>query len=344
MHKFLNLKEHVEEMPRATSPLWARRLREFLKSKEGFVSEYTLRKYRREIGGTLEMLADAGLEADPKKIGEKEVQYLLKMWRMKGHHPNYIKWKLNHLGLILTFYRNDILKRLKLPLQEVERTHVRWLGEMEVERIWAAAESLGPQYEIRIHLGLDLLLRKVEMYRLKVSDFTRFGNGHGKIRVLGKGRMGGKEAIIPFHPDTDYYLTRYLEWREEQFARAEKSGLPIEEEARDAFLIWFRRDWGLGREHYTTMDNRLAKIAELARVRFSYHDLRRTGAKFYWLQGWPLVAIQHLLRHAKIETTIRYLGLKYDIVEEALWNRGARSPHNSQPLTTGNRISSIMRI
>ncbi|XOB63839.1 site-specific integrase (plasmid) [Campylobacterota bacterium DY0563] len=221
---------------------------------------------------------------------------------------------------------------------------MRWLSDGEVERIWAAAEQLGPEYEIRIHLGLDLCLRKVEMFRLKISDFWRAGNGHGKIRVLGKGRDGGKEAYIPFHPDTEYYLERYLNWREEQFRKAEERGLRIEEEARESLLIWYREDMGIGKEHYTTMDNRLTRISRLSGVRFSYHDLRRTGARFYWEQGWPLVAIQHLLRHEKIETTIRYLGLRYDIVEEALWAQRGRGAGRPLPLQVGKTNSVIFRI
>ncbi|GEM_PF-6942985 len=194
---------------------------------------------------------------------------------------------LNHLNLIMKYYGNNVMAKMRMHLRPQERTHVRWLSEEDIEKIRKAAEELCPQYEIRIHLGLDLLLRKIEMHRLNVGDFQRGRNGHGRIYVLGKGRYGGKPAVIPFHPDTEYYLDRYLDWREEQVAKAMNNG----EKIRDlqAFLIWYRPGIGIGREGYTTMDNKLAKIVERVNANlgtgeeliFSYHDLRRTGAKRY---------------------------------------------------------------
>jgi len=240
---------------------------------------------------------------------------------------------------------------MNLNIRTVERTKVRWFKPEETELIWAAAEQLGPQYEIRIHLGLDLLLRKKEMYNLKVEDIEFYGGGMGNIRILGKGRMGGKPADLPFHPDTEYYMKRYLAWREEQFAKAEREGRRIREEARDAFLIW-SNERGIGKEHYTVMDNRLLeierKMKELFPSRafhFSYHDLRRSGAaQYYWVHGWDLVEVQHLLRHEKLETTIAYLGLKYEIVQKAFWTherRRAGGPHNPLPIPTRNRLVSV---
>lgn len=309
------------------TPPWAQALEDYL--EEIAVSEYTRKKYRREIGRTLRMLAEAGLNAHPAEIGRKEIAYLYREWTAQGIHPNYLRWRLNHLNLILRHYGNDVMKRMRLVLRQVPRTKVRWFKPEQTELIWAAAEQLGPQYLIRIHLGLDLLLRKIEMWRLKVSDIEFEGNGMGTIRVLGKGRDGGKEALMPFHPDTEYYMKMYLEWREEQFTKAEKRGEKIRDDARDALLIWYRPGKGIGRENYTTMDNRLLEIERKMwemfpdrAFHFSYHDLRRSGAsQYYWIYGWDLVEVKEALRHEKIETTILYLGLKYEIVQNALWAR-----------------------
>jgi len=339
---FLSKKEHGHAMEPTTAP-WAPWLEKFLQDKEGEISNYTMRKYRREIGRTLRMLCEAGLNCNPAEIGRKEIAYLIRTWTEQGLSKNYRIWRLNHLNLILRFYGNEIMKKMHLRLKPGERMNVRWLTEVEMERIWAAAEQLGPQYEIRIHLGLDLLLRKIEMYRLKVTDFRGYGNGHGLIHVLGKGKDGGKEALIPYHPDTEYYLKRYLEWREEQMMKAERRGEPVKD--REAFLIWYRSGIGVAKEHYTTMDNRVAKISKLAGVKFSYHDLRRSGASFYyWIAGWDIVQVQHLLRHEKLETTIAYLGLKQAIIEQAMWAQtGRRGPHNPSAVQARNRLVSVMR-
>lgn len=291
------------------------------------------------------MLHAAGLETDPRKIGEKEIRYLRRIWQEQRLNQNYIRWRINHLGLLLRFYKNDILSRMRLNLKPVERSHVRWLSEEEAERLRAAAEALGPQYEIRIHLGLDLLLRKVEMYRLNMQDINW---EEQLLNVLGKGRDGGKPGEVPFHPYTEEIMKKYLDWREEQITRAERRGEPVKD--RDALLIWYRPGMGVDREHYTTMDNRMLKISKLAGVKCSYHDLRRTGAAhYYWLYGWDLVEVQHLLRHEKIETTIQYLGLKFEIVRKAMWTKmGRRSPHNSpaQPARNQparNRFVSVLQ-
>ncbi len=326
MNIFLSEETHGDGMSGPESPRWAQMLENYL--EEITVSEYTQKKYRREIGRTLKMLANAGLESDPSKIGKKEIAYLYRTWSREGIHPNYLIWRLNHLNLILRHYKNFVMSTMNLNLRPVERTKVRWFTPEQTELIWAAAEALGPQYEIRIHLGLDLLLRKIEMKRLKISDIDFDARPHGNIHVLGKGRNGGKPADLPFHPHTEYYMKKYLEWRE---------------------------DHGLGDQEYllnegmTTMDNRLLEIEKKMKemfpdkaFHFSYHDLRRSGAaQYYWVYGWDLVEVQHMLRHEKLETTIQYLGLKYEIVQKALWVRetktGPESPHNPPAIPSGIR-------
>lgn len=337
-------------MPGSTTPLWAHRLEQFLRSKRGIISDYSLRKYRREIRRILEMLDEANLSSDPKKIGEREIAYLMQQWKKERLNPNYIIWRLNHLNLILRYYNNNVLQRMRMHLRPQERVHVRWLSDREIEIIRKTAERMGPQYSIRVHLGLDLLLRKIEMYRLNITDFVKERGRHGRIYVLGKGRYGGKPSMIPFHPYTEYYLEDYIKWRKEMIFKAKECGEPIRDPS--AFLVWYRPGMGVGREGYTTMDNRLVSIMkemnkdlpEEEWVRFSYHDLRRTGARLYWEQGWNLVEIQHLLRHEKIETTITYLGLKFDIVENALWAQGERRPRTSSSPKAGNPDVSVIPI
>ena len=328
---------------------WAQMLENFLAEKA--VNPKTKQKYRWEIGRSLRMLEDAGLESNPAKIRKREIAYLYSIWTQGGINPNYLIWRLNHLNLVLRHYKNYIMDAMNLNLRPVERTRVRWFTPDQTELIWAAAEQLGPRYEVRIHLGLDLLLRKIEMQRLKVSDIDFHAKPHGNIHVLGKGRYGGKPVDMPFHPQTEYYLKKYLDWREEQIMKAELRGEKIREEARDALLIWYSHGKGIGRENYTTMDNRLLEIEKKMRemfpekaFHFSYHDLRRSGAsQDYWVYGWDLVEVKTLLRHEKIETTIRYLGLKYEIVQKALWVRetreGPEDPHLPPTPSSENRIS-----
>ena len=203
---------------------WISPLFFYPRGKYGFISDYTLRKYAREIANTLFELELESLEADPRKIGRQEIQYLLTIWKSREVQQNTIIWKLNHLNLILKYYNNEILRQLNLNLKPIERSHARWIPREIMDEIFEVAEELGPQYAIRIHLGYDLLLRKSEILRLKMRDFKFTSSEDGEIHVLGKGRHGGKPATLPFAPDTPRYLKPHLNWREILITKARRRG------------------------------------------------------------------------------------------------------------------------
>jgi integrase len=50
---------------------------------------------------------------------------------------------------------------------------------------------------IVVHLGLHIGFRRVEVLRLKVSDIKL-----GKMKLIGKGRQGGKPRTLTLHPQT----------------------------------------------------------------------------------------------------------------------------------------------
>jgi integrase len=69
-----------------------------------------------------------------------------------------------------------------------------------------------------VHCELDLGLRRIEVLRLRVSDFRP-----GRlctVRVLGKGRHGGKPREVHWHPDTAAELEGYLRLRDAVIAKA----------------------------------------------------------------------------------------------------------------------------
>ena len=332
-------------------PVWAKTLYAYLNDRCGLVSDYTIRKYARELAGTLSELDDDGLKSDPREIGRDEIKHLLGRWNNRDLHPNTIVWKMNHLNLLLKFYNNEILKKMRINLRPVERTNARWIKREIMDAIFDVAEELGPQYALRIHLGHDLLLRKSEMLKIKLSDIVVKSATDGEIRIIGKGKSGGKPAVIPFSPDTMRYLEPYLEWREKLITKAKKHGESIPKE--DWLFIWYRPGIGIGREGKTTADNRLAPIISEVRKRmnlsrlwrFGYHDLRRTGARRYWDDGMDILAIQALLRHESLETTIRYLRLKKEIVRLELARLGPRENRRapSGPMATfAERVYKIM--
>lgn len=67
--------------------------------------------------------------------------------------------------------------------------------------------------------------------------------------------------------------------------------------------------------YYTTMVNRWVTDIGLDKTQYGTHSLRRTKASLIYAKTKNLRAIQLLLGHAKLESTIEYLGVE---IEDAL--------------------------
>ena len=59
-----------------------------------------------------------------------------------------------------------------------------------------------------VHCELDLGMRRIELIRLKASDFS--SGRINSVHLLGKGRYGGKPRDINWHPQTIAVLEEYL--------------------------------------------------------------------------------------------------------------------------------------
>ena len=67
--------------------------------------------------------------------------------------------------------------------------------------------------------------------------------------------------------------------------------------------------------YYTTLVNRWVTDIGLDKTQYGTHSLRRTKASLIYAKTKNLRAIQLLLGHAKLESTIEYLGVE---IEDAL--------------------------
>ncbi|CAI2333516.1 tyrosine-type recombinase/integrase [Vibrio parahaemolyticus] len=67
--------------------------------------------------------------------------------------------------------------------------------------------------------------------------------------------------------------------------------------------------------YYTTLVNRWVTDIGLDKTQYGTHSLRRTKASLIYAKTKNLRAIQLLLGHAKLESTIEYLGFE---IEDAL--------------------------
>ena len=115
----------------------------------------------------------------------------------------------------------------------------------------------------------------------------------------------------------------------------QKTGRPVQfellEPARVSLVAWLERRGGgvdgfafpsrteparpISTRHYARLVDEWVTAIGLRRQDYGTHSLRRTKAALIYKQSGNLRAVQILLGHTKIETTVRYLGVE---VEDAL--------------------------
>ncbi|QLC21228.1 tyrosine-type recombinase/integrase [Parasphingopyxis sp. CP4] len=115
----------------------------------------------------------------------------------------------------------------------------------------------------------------------------------------------------------------------------QKTGRPVQFEitkpTRSALNSWFadrpvrpddfvfpsrvKRNRHLGTRQYARLVNRWVSAIGLKAADYGTHSLRRTKASIIYKQTGNLRAVQMLLGHSKIESTVRYLGVD---IEDAL--------------------------
>ncbi len=123
--------------------------------------------------------------------------------------------------------------------------------------------------------------------------------------------------------------------RERAIVIQQKTGRPVQfellEPARSSLLGWLERRGGslddfvfpsrtdrfnhISTRQYARLVDEWVTAVGLRREDYGTHSLRRTKAALIYKQTGNLRAVQILLGHTKIETTVRYLGVE---VEDAL--------------------------
>ena len=168
----------------------------------------------------------------------------------------------------------------RLPSGEPSRR--RWLTKEQLLQLYSKSEGLG-----RLLVALEGFngLRRVETLRLRVRDVLL---AEDCLRVLGKGRNGGKWRKIPLHPVVRELL--------ESQVRGKAQDNPVIPLSRSGADLALRRS--------VVCSGLLA-----AGTRVSHHDLRRTFGRLAHAAGMDLVQLKNLFGHASIEMTVHYIGL-----------------------------------
>jgi integrase len=162
-------------------------------------------------------------------------------------------------------------------------------------------EQLAALYRVargreRVLLALEGFngLRRVEVLRLRAQDIDF---GRQRLRVLGKGRNGGKWRTIPLFAETQRVLRPYSSGVDD-----DPMVIPLSRSGADLLLRRVSERAGF----------------PLLGLRVSHHDLRRTFGRLAHRAGMDLVQLKNLYGHSSLDQTVHYIGLDEDEMRAGL--------------------------
>jgi integrase len=146
------------------------------------------------------------------------------------------------------------------------------------------------------NLAIDSKLRGCDIVAVKVEDVAP--NGYTMDRATVRQKKTGRPVKFELTDQTRQAIDDYLK------AAGKKPG---------DFLFNGRRGFGqcmTTRQYARLLSEWIARIADPKL--FGTHSLRRTKATLIYRRTGNLRAVQLLLGHTKIESTVRYLGVEVD--------------------------------
>jgi integrase len=147
------------------------------------------------------------------------------------------------------------------------------------------------------NLAIDSKLRGCDVVALKVNDVA--SNGYAIDRATVRQKKTGRPVKFEITDQTRQAVDDYLK------AAGKKCG---------EFLFDGRRGIGqcMTTRQYARLVSEWVSSIGLDSKLFGTHSLRRTKATLIYRRAGNLRAVQLLLGHTKIESTVRYLGIEVD--------------------------------
>ena len=182
----------------------------------------------------------------------------------------------------------------------------------KLQEIWAVRIRLDPEHRIRdlamFNLAIDSKLRGCDLVRLKVSDVM-----HGRHAVA--------RALVVQHKTQQPVRFEITE----QTRDAVEAWVDHASLAKDSHLFTSRVPGSphLSTRQYGRIVKRWAAMIGRNPREYGTHSLRRTKATLVCRRTKNLRAVQLLLRHTKLESAVRYLGIEVDDALEISEQTGA---------------------
>jgi integrase len=169
------------------------------------------------------------------------------------------------------------------------------------KHVWSIRTKLQMERRVRelamFNLAIDSKLRACDVVAIKVDDVAP--SGYAIARATIRQRKTGRPVRFEVTEQTRQALDDYLK------ATGKKPG---------EFLFTGRRKprQSMTRRQYARLVAKWIAGIGLDPSRFGTHSLRRTKATLIYRRTGNLRAVQLLLGHTRIESTVRYLGIEVD--------------------------------
>lgn len=272
----------------------------------------TLEFYDSTCKAVYSIMIEAHCETMPWKLTEPDIKKILAYLDDNRYAIVTRKGYLHCLSTLCKFYDNRVIDSMRITWPYDNRPNVDWLDEDQIHKLLAIPKT--PIQEFSIHCMLQLGMRRIEVLRLRIKDL------HDKyITAWGKGPQGGKPRDIPYHPQTEAVLGRFLRYREGLIAEAKKRR-PATTVVPDQVVLWYKAGvlspydedgYGLDKVVIIPLRKKLG-------FHFSNHTLRRTFGRMMWRYDVPVITISKLLGHEDTSVTMRYIGVDIDDMASAM--------------------------
>jgi integrase len=172
------------------------------------------------------------------------------------------------------------------------------LRQGQVWSIWTKLQLESRNRDLALfNLAIDSKLRGCDVVAIRVDDVAP--NGYALDRATVRQKKTGRPVRFELTEHTRHALDKYLQTagrKPGQFLFAGRGG----------------GERGLTTRQYARLVGEWTSSIGLDPLKFGTHSLRRTKATLIYRRTGNLRAVQLLLGHTKIESTVRYLGIEID--------------------------------
>jgi len=172
---------------------------------------------------------------------------------------------------------------------------------LKLQEIWAIRVRLQLQERNRelalFNLAIDSKLRACDLMELTVGDISQRGRVKSRASIVQ--RKTGRPVQFEITDQTRRSVERWM---------AEADLRPPDY----LFPSRVRNSLHLSRRQYARIVHRWVSEIGLDTSLYGTHSLRRTKASLIYRRTKNLRAVQLLLGHTKLESTVRYLGVEVD--------------------------------